>query len=171
MLRGKKKRFADTFILNFSQIEAAKAAGSKPGQERAFAQKMMDDPDVALYVTQALASAESSPRPSQLRVLDEMAAVGFASLGDALELETSGEKKGQLKAVNLSKIDPRAISQFTVRQHQHGTDITVKTHPKVDTLKTLAQTNGLLADDGAPAPRVTINIGGGQVQINNGGGQ
>lgn len=169
-LRGKKKRFADAFRLNFNIIEAAKAADAPFGKEREFGLKMLEDPKVSSYLSSQQTDEQNIPRPSQLRVLDEMAAIAFSSLGDAMEVHESGDKKGELRRLRLDRIDPRTIQQFTVRQHQHGTDVTVKTHPKVDTLKQLSQVNGLMADDGAPIPRVPVLIVGSNVQINNGGG-
>lgn len=169
-LRGKKKRFADTFRLNFNIVEAAKAAGAPFGKEREFGVKMLEDAQVSAYLSSRASDEQDVPRPSQVRVLDEIAALGFASLGDALEVERHGDKRGTLKRLRLDKIDPRIIQQFTVRQHAHGTDVTVKAHPKSGNLETLAKTNGLLADEGAPAPRVPMLIVGSNVQINQGGG-
>lgn len=169
-LRGKKKRFADAFRLNFNITEAAKAAGAPFGKEREFGTRMLDDPAVSNYLAVQAGDQVGVPRPSQVRVLDEMAAIAFSE--PEVDFHTEGPKEGQVKRVRLDKMDRRAIQQFTLRQRKDGdSDLTVKFHPKAEMLKTLAQVNGLLADDGAPAPRVSIFIGGGQVQINSGGGK
>jgi hypothetical protein len=168
-LRGLKKTFADTFLLNYSLIEAAKAAGAPVGKERSHALKILSDPQVALYLTRAIAETETGLRPTQMRVLDEMNAIAFSDPGRMLEFFTDGEQAGELRRVRLDRIDPRAIQEFTVNHRKFGTDVRVKFHPKVDTLKQLGQANGLLADEGSPPRRVNI-VFNGPTQINAGPG-
>jgi len=167
-LRGKKKVFADTFLLNYSLIEAAKAAGAPFGKERAFALRLMGEARVALYITRSIADTETALRPTQLRVLDEMNALAFADPGRALEFYSDGDRAGEIKRVRLDRIDTRAIAEFHLQHRKDGTDLRVKFHPKVDMLKQIGQANGLLADEGSPPRRVTM-IFNGNTQINTGG--
>lgn len=164
-LPPKQQRFVDEYLIDLNATQAAIRAGysAKTAQEQSSA--LLSKPMVAEAVARAKAERSARTGLHADRVLEELAAIGFARMSDVAEW---GDDQMRLKpSSELSGHSASAIAQVTetekfVKALDRGEQLwsrerSVKLHDKVATLKLLGQHVGLFTDkvehtgkDGAP---------------------
>lgn len=162
-----RKRFSEVYLLNYDPIEAAKAADAPFDHEQEYAMAMLQNPQVRDYLGWASDAHEHGLRPTQARIIDELNALALQRPGDAIDRD----KDGKITGLRMDKIDPRIVSGITIRDTEFGKHVALKFHPKIDSLKIMAQTTGILAEEGKKPPMITMIFGGTNQVNNNAGGE
>jgi phage terminase small subunit len=136
----KRELFADNVAAGMGLSDAYRQAGysvrMSPGSIASTAFKLRQRPDVCLMVDTRLAVVAESAAVSREQIASELAAVGFASLGDVATWGPDG-----LRVKDSGALEPgalAAVSEVVEVQTEHGHSIRVKLHDKVGALVKLS---------------------------------
>ncbi len=159
-IKPKEELFALEFVKDWNGAAAYRRAGYKGKGHTAEveASRMIRKPQVKAVIDREMARCREKVKLSAERVLTELARVGFSDLGDVAEWDDAGVKLTPSKTLS---VDARAALQ-EVSQHttEHGTQIKVKLHGKIEALDKLAKHLNLYQDPDTlrQTRSVTINI-------------
>lgn len=161
----KKRAFCHAFKSSYNVVKAINEAGitSLPGvptsDPQRLGQVLLEDQVVRDYLRWLDTRAAADYRPPVGRIRDEMLAVGFSDLGDAIEFGPADpEGYRPFKRIRIDKMDTRAISSIKVRGTQGNQEIEIKLHPKVETIKMLATEAGMLSEFAQTPPSIHYHV-------------
>ncbi len=115
-LTPKQAAFCNEYFKDFNATQAALRAGYS--EATAFNGKLMTLPKIKYHLQQRGAAAANAAQVSQQMVLEELAKIAFASMGDYF-----GDN-GAIKSMNLIGDDAKAaLLNFSVTEGKYGTTI------------------------------------------------
>jgi phage terminase small subunit len=136
----KRQLFADNVAAGMGLSDAYRQAGysvrMSPASIASTAFKLRQCPDVCLMVDTRLAVVAESAQVSREQIAQELAAVGFANLGDVATWGPDG-----LRVKDSGALEPgalAAVSEVVEVQTEHGHSVRVKLHDKVSALVKLS---------------------------------
>jgi len=164
-LNAKQARFVDEYLVDLNATQAAIRAGYSEKTARQQASDLLAHPDIDGAIQAARHRLSEATGITQERVLNEIAKLAFANIGDYINVV------GKDPHIDLSKCTPEqfaALTETTFETYMegHGEDaqivkrVKIKMADKYRGLEMLAKHLGLLsktADDGDAVP-LTINI-------------
>lgn len=151
-LTARQERFVEEYLIDLNGTQAAIRAGYSPRSANEYAVELLANPSVASAVARAKAERSARVGLSADRVIEELAAVGFARMPD---FAAWGDGNGlQLKPSD--EVDGRVIAQVTqeekfLRAGDGGEQIlsrtqSIKLHDKLSALEKLGKHIGLFTD-------------------------
>jgi phage terminase small subunit len=142
-LSDAQRLFVQYYLKTLNATEAAKLAGYSEKTADRIGHQLMQKPAVKRAIKQAMDRRARRLEIDADRVLEELAAIGFASMGDFASWGPKG-----VKIKDSRKLDTRAVQGIS-----EGTNgqKTIKLHDKLEALKHLAQHLGLLRNEPPPA--------------------
>lgn len=140
-MTDRQQRFVEEYLIDLNATQAAIRAGFSAKTAEQLGYQLLQKPSVAEAV--AAAKAERSRRVGLTadRVLEELAAIGFARLGDYVRWD--GER---VILEESGSVDTRAVAEVGSQVSKYGVNLKIKMHDKVSTLKLLGQHIGMFAD-------------------------
>lgn len=165
-LTPKQERFIEEYLIDLNATQAAIRAGFSARTAEQIGHQLLQKTSVAEAVAKAKAERSARTGLTADRVLEELAAIGFARMTDFVEWGDGAEMTLR-PSYTLTDHQAAAIAQVVeaekfVKSLGKGEQLmsrerTIKLHDKLGTLKLLGQHVGLFADrvehtgkDGAP---------------------
>jgi phage terminase small subunit len=136
----RQEKFAAAVLGGSSDADAYRAAGYSlglsPGALQVEAHRVRHSPKVSLMIEAGRAELAGVAQVSREQIASELAAVGFASLGDVAAWGPEG-----LRVRDSASLEPgtlAAVSEVVEVQTEHGHSVRVKLHDKVSALVKLS---------------------------------
>lgn len=117
-LTAKKRRFVDEYLVDLNGTQAAIRTGYKPTRARQTAERLLKEPDVAAAVTEAQAARSERTGITQDMVLQELAKIGFANMGNYLHATSGGDP--YFDFAGLTEEQKAALVEVTVEDFVEG---------------------------------------------------
>lgn len=174
-LTAKQQRFVEEYLVHFNATQAAICAGYSPKYAGQNADKLLKNTNVAAEIHARRTAVSKKLEITQERVLQELAAIGFARATDFVSVETvQAEKLGihpitgevvmlpagweqyvrVIDTVELSPVQQAAVA--SIKQGRNGVE--VKFHDKVRALEKLGNHLGLFDANAAAPPGQENNL-------------
>jgi phage terminase small subunit len=160
-LTPKQERFVGEYLIDLNAAQAAIRAGYSPRSAEVEGSRLLRNAKVGDVIARAKADRSARTGLTADRVLDELAAIGFAKIGDHATWDSD-----DFTLLSSSETDTRPVLEVKMKEtvlSRDGKDTvlkrekSIKLHDKVGTLKLLGQHLGMFADkvehtgkDGAP---------------------
>lgn len=142
-LTVRQERFIEQYLILGKGAEAARRAGYAPRSAHATADKLLSKPRVAAALAEAQAARAKRVAIDAERVLQELARLSFADLGQVMDWGPQGVRLTPMAA--LDPIDRAAISEVVAEIGAERTKLKVKLFNKPRALESLAKHLGLFA--------------------------
>ncbi len=140
LANSRHELFAQHVVAGMSCVQAyMRAYGANERNARSHAARLRRRADVSRRIDEMLEEAAAEVGISAIRVLDELAAVAFASMGDFVDFGADGITLRDKASLTPDQL--RAVAEVT----QSSTGVRVKLHAKLDALEKLARHLGLYA--------------------------
>jgi phage terminase small subunit len=137
----RQRLFVEHYLLQLNASKAALAAGYSAHTARATGWKLLHHPKIAAEIKAAMAARAERNKISADRVLQELARIAFADLGNIAEW---GPDKLSLKPNDGVALDDRvAIAELAIGHGPNGHGARIKLHSKHKALDSLARHLGL----------------------------
>jgi len=107
MLSAQQKRFVTEYLQTPVGVDAARAAGYSERSIRAIAHQLLNNPEVQAAIAEGQAKLAKRHEITVDRVLQELAAIGFANLADFLV-------DGRINLANITRAQYAAVAEVTV---------------------------------------------------------
>jgi phage terminase small subunit len=137
----RQEQFVREYLLDLNATQAAIRAGYSPRTANERAAKLMRRPWIRDAIAQEIAQRSRRTGISADRVLEELAVIAFADLGELVQFGPGG-----IRIQDTEGLDTRALAEVTERTNRQGATITFKLLDKVAALTKLAQHLGLLVE-------------------------
>ncbi len=118
-LNAQKQRFVEEYLKDVNATQAAIRAGYTARSAHVRGHKLLQDAEVAAAIKVAQAARSKRTEVTVDRVLTELAAIGFADMGDYLTLDAS-ETTVRLDWSNLPPGATKIIQEITQEEHTGG---------------------------------------------------
>lgn len=142
-LTDRQQRFVDEYLIDLNATQAAIRSGYSARTAQEQSSVLLSKPMIAEAVARAKAERSKRIGLTQDRVLEELAAIGFAKMSDFASWSGGSVS---LKSSEDDEIDTRAVAEVKQTASQFGNNVGIKLHDKVATLKLLGQHIGMFAD-------------------------
>lgn len=152
MLNDKQRRFAQEYLIDLNATQAAIRAGYSAKTAKAQGARLLTHVDVQAAIQQAQDERAKRTEITADRVLQELARVGFANLGDFIRLTGDGDPAIDLSG--LTRDQAAALSEvvtedFVVGRGDDARDVRrvkVKLHDKLGALEKLGKHLGMFVN-------------------------
>ncbi len=149
-LNDKQRRFVDEYLVDLNATQAATRAGYSEKTARAIGHELLGKPHVAAAIEKAQALTMAKVGLTLERVLEQLAAIGFAKLTDYL----SWDEEGKLKLRDSSELTgEQAAAVESIRVTAQG-GFTIKLRESTRPLHLLGQHLGAFKE------RVEVDVHG-----------
>lgn len=146
-LVGRRKRFADEYLVCLNGTEAYKRAGYKAKNDHVAsveASKLLAKPDVKAYVEERQKTVADKLGITQERVLLELKRLAFS---DPRSVATWGPNGVELRdSKKLTDDEAASLAEVSEKTGQFGSSMSFKMHDKKAALESLAKHLGLTPD-------------------------
>lgn len=172
-LNDRQQLFVHEYLVDRNATQAAIRAGYSEKTAKQIGSRLLTNVDVAAEIQKRRAALSEKLEITQERVLQELAAIGFAKSTDYVEVETMPEEKlgihpitGEVvmlpagwcqyvKVIDTAELAPTQQAAIaSIKQTAHGVE--VKLHDKARALEMLGKHLGLF-DANAAAPSTQAN--------------
>ncbi len=153
-MTDKKKLFADEYLIDLNQTQAAIRAGYSPLSAKDTAVRLMKDKEVQKAIAIAMANRSKRTGISQDRVIEELAKIAFVNPIDFLDMENGGVLK------TATREDTACISSVKIKEVSgdvYSQEKEVGLYNKLKALELLGKHLGMF-DDRLKDVDNTINI-------------
>lgn len=133
--------FVAEYLVDLNATQAAIRAGYSPRTANEQGAQLLAKLSVAEAVAKAKAERSARLGLTADRVLEELATIAFAHMGQYATWGPDG-----LRLIDSADVDPRAVAEVRETTTLHGGSMAIKLHDKVSTLKLLGQHLGILTD-------------------------
>lgn len=171
----KQQRFVQEYLVDLNATQAAIRAGYSIKTARSVGAENLTKPDIAAEIAARRAILSQKLEITQERVLQELAAIGFANITDFVQVETAPAEKLGIHPVTGEVVmlpagweqcvrvidtadlpDAKRAAISSVKQTANG--IEVKLYDKVQALVQLGKYLGLFEANAAIAPTQACNL-------------
>lgn len=142
-LTDRQQRFVDEYLVDLNATRAAIRAGYSAATAEQIGHQLLQKTLVSTAVSEAQAARSARIGLTADRVLEELAAIGFAKMGD---FATWSGEHVSLRDSEDDEIDTRAVAEVKQTANQFGNNVGIKLHDKVATLKLLGQHIGMFSE-------------------------
>lgn len=140
-LTPKQAVFVDEYLIDLNATQAAIRAGYSTRTADEIARQLLGKTWVAEAVAKAKAERSKRTGISSDRVLEELARIAFADMGEYADW--SGDR---VSLRSSEEVDTRCILEVKQTSKQFGNDVGIKLHDKLGALNALAKHLGLLPE-------------------------
>lgn len=137
-LPPKQARFVEEYLLDLNATQAAIRAGYSQRRASELGYQLLQKPTVAEAIAAAKARRSARTEITADRVLEEIAAIAFAHMGQYAIW--GGER---VSLTDSSEVDPRAVSEVKQTVNQFGNNVGIKLHDKLGALAKLGDHLGM----------------------------
>lgn len=165
-LTGRKKRFAEEYLIDLFAAKAARRAGYAPEFTVRQAYKLMQDPEIVEAIQVMNEERAARTRASADRVIHELVGLAHSNVLAALDVDAdTGEVAIDLR--NLTPDQAAAIASVETETRTETVDgravvvrtVKLKFHPKTAALARLAEHLGVGTKDGPSAGDIADDQG------------
>lgn len=135
----------DEYIVSLNATQAAIKAGYSQKRASELGWQLLQKPAVAAAIAAAMQARSERTQITADRVLEEIAAIAFAHMG---QYATWHDDRVSLR--DSSEVDPRAVSEVTQRMTRYGNNVGIKLHDKLGALAKLGEHLGMWKKDPEP---------------------
>ncbi|NMM62068.1 terminase small subunit [Clostridium sp. P21] len=139
-LTDKQKKFIDEYLIDLNATQAAIRAGYSQKNAFKIGSELLQKTTVQKHMHKCMKDREKRTEITQDKVLNELAAIGFANIADYLEV-----KDDAVKVFNTTDI-PKEKLRAVVEIKQTKDGISIKIHDKVKALEDIAKHLGMFVD-------------------------
>ena len=150
-LRPKQARFVEEYLIDANDTRAATVAGYSRKTAKQQGARLLTNVDVAAAIAQARVARSERVQITADRVLEEIAAVAFAHMG---QYATWSDDKVSL--TDSSEVDPRAVAEVSQRMTRYGNNVGIKLHDKLGALEKLGRHLGMWKDKDDAADQALV---------------
>lgn len=140
-LTPQQARFVDEYLIDLNATQAAIRAGYSVKTAEQIGHQLLQKTLVAEAVGKAKAARSRRTRIHADNVLEELAALAFAHMGQYATWHDDS-----VSLINSGEVDPRAVSEVHQKASRNGISISIKLHDKLGSLKLLMQHLGMLTE-------------------------
>ena len=141
-LSAKQSRFVEEYLIDLNGTQAAIRAGYSPKTAEVTASRLLRNVKVQVAIADAFQARNERTQVTQDMVIQELARLGFANLGDHLVWDNGGVTV--TSSVGLSEDAVRAVAEVYEHITADGTrTIRLKLHDKLAALDKLAKHLGM----------------------------
>lgn len=140
-LTAQQARFVEEYLLDLNATQAAIRAGYSPRSAEVEGSRLLRNAKVADEVARAKAERSARVQLHADRVLEELAALAFAHMGQYARWHDDS-----VSLIDSDQVDHRAVSEVRQQATRNGPSISIKLYDKVGALKLLGQHLGILTD-------------------------
>ena len=144
-LNDQQRMFAVEYLVDLNATQAAIRAGYSERTAKVQASRLLSHANVAAAISKAQDKRSRKTEITAERVLEEIAAVAFAHMG---QYATWGGERVSL--TDSAEVDPRAVSEVTQRVSRYGNHVSVKLHDKLGALAKLGDHLGMWKKEPEP---------------------
>lgn len=143
-LNDKQRLFVGHYLKSLNATQAAIKAGYSKKRASELGYQLLQKPTVAAAIQKAMDKRANKLEITADRVLQEIAAVAFAHMG---EYATWSGNTVTLK--DSAEVDPRAVAEVKQTVNQFGNNVGIKLHDKLGALEKLGKHLGMWKDEGS----------------------
>lgn len=148
-LNPKQKRFVEEYLIDLNAMAAAARAGYSPKTSHTQGSRLLARPEVAEAIAKAQVKRGKRTEITQDRVLEELAKVGFASMGDYLRVTPDGDPAidlSEMTSEQASVLCEATVEDFTEGRGENARDVRrvkIKLHDKLSALEKIGKHLGM----------------------------
>ena len=143
-LNDRQRSFVNEYLKDLNAKQAAIRAGYSERRAGELGYQLLHKPTIAAAIQEAMQKREKRTQITADRVLQEIAAVAFAHMG---QFARWGGQSVTL--TDSSEVDPRAVAEVKQTMNQFGSNVGIKLHDKLAALEKLGKHLGMWKDDGS----------------------
>ena len=155
-LTPKKAFFVQEYLVDLNGTQAAIRAGYSPRTAAVQAAELLRKPNIQLAIQEAFAVRAQRVSISQDKVLQEIARVAFAHMGQFATWTKEGMTLVASEELTPDQI--AAVVEVSESKTQQGTQVKVKLHDKLRALELAARHLGLLEQPSTPPGAQQVHI-------------
>ena len=155
-LTPKKAFFVQEYLVDLNGTQAAIRAGYSPRTAAVQAAELLRKPNIQLAIQEAFAVRAQRVSISQDKVLQEIARVAFAHMGQFATWTKEGLTLVASEELTLDQM--AAVVEVSESRTQQGTQVKVKLHDKLRALELAARHLGMLEQPVTAAPVQSVQI-------------
>jgi phage terminase small subunit len=141
-INPKQASFVREYLVDLNATQAAIRAGYSAKNAGKIGPALIGDSRIAAAVQSAMSKRAKRTEITADRVLEEIAAVAFAHMGEYAKW--GGEK---VTLTDSSEVDPRAVVEVKQTVNQFGNNVGIKLHDKLGALEKLGKHLGMFKDE------------------------
>lgn len=161
-LTARQEKFVKAYVAYGNATKAGLEAGYGQKSAHVTANKMLKNPKIIAAIEQERKPIFNRYEVTAERIVQELARVGFTSMGDLMEVDANGNP--DLKLKDLTDEQKTAISEFQTETYAKGDDasvtkVKVKLHDKLKALEMLGRQLGMFGgkqEDDANSARAEV---------------
>lgn len=165
-LSDQQELFCQEYLVDLSQIDAARRAGYSTKNAYKTGSRLMKNKDVLARIRELMATRTEATRVTQIRVVAELARIGFSNMTEIMEWDHEGvhwyrsndlpervaAAVAEVKETTREFVNEEGDSSFSSTR-------SIKLHPKLSALSELAKHVGISGPAGAG---INVNLFTGQ---------
>lgn len=144
MLKGKRKRFADEYLVDLNATQAAIRAGYSEKTAKSQGQRLLTFVDVAEYIAARQKKIADKLEVTVERIVSEYARLAFSDTSRVMEWGPDGVRLRP--SSELSEDDRRAVAEVSETTSETGGSLRLKMHDKKGALDSLAKHLGMFKE-------------------------
>jgi phage terminase small subunit len=150
-LPPKQATFVKEYLVDLNATQAAIRAGYSARTAHAQGPRLLGNVGVAAAIASATQARSERTLITADRVLEEIAAIAFAHMGQYAEW---GGESVTLK--DSQTVDPRAVAEVSQKVTRSGNNVGIKLHDKLGALEKLGKHLGMWTDKGEADDRSLV---------------
>ena len=155
-LRAKPHRFTEEYLIDLNATQAAIRAGYSPKTARQQGQRLLTNASIMEAIQAAMKERSARTDITQDRVMQELALIGFADMGDFVRINDLGNPVLDLTAIPEDAL--RIVSEITQDEYVEGNGegarevkkTRIKLHPKIPALVSMGKHLGMFVEKRHP---------------------
>jgi phage terminase small subunit len=117
-LTPKQRRFVEEYIIDLNGAQAAIRAGYAPNSARQEAHRLLTNAYIEAAISELIRARSERTRITADRVVEELAALGFANIIDFMRIGDDGDPYVDMS--NLTRAQAAALQEFVVEDFKDG---------------------------------------------------
>lgn len=150
-LSPRQQRFVEEYLKDLNATQAAIRAGYAPKTADVQGPRLLGNVGVAAAIAEGKRARSERTQISADRVLEEIAAIAFAHMGQYATWHDD-----RVSLTDSSEVDPRAVSEVSQRMTRYGNNVGIKLHDKLGALEKLGRHLGMWGDKGETDDRALV---------------
>ena len=143
-LNDRQRSFVNEYLRDLNATQAAIRAGYSARSADKIGHQLLGNTRISEAIHAAMQQREKRTQITADRVLEEIAAVAFAHMGQFAKW--GGQS---VTLTDSAEVDPRAVAEVKQTVNQFGSNVGIKLHDKLAALEKLGKHLGMWKDDGS----------------------